>query len=149
MRIFPKQTKSQTLIEHYLFRENRTIRNPKPEHPNFVTLSLRLNFLVSWSLDSLLPFSMLKTPLDLQIFEFSSFLNLTLKLPKLDCLELETGSSGFLSLAKFGHQHMPLAFRLSLHIKRHFDQIKPEDDVHGVPSAIFVLRAIFLLSAIF
>jgi hypothetical protein len=41
------------------------------------------------------------------IFKFISFLGLSLKLPKLDYPEYETGTSGFLSLAKFGHEHMP------------------------------------------
>jgi hypothetical protein len=44
--------------------------------------------------------------LDLQIFEFSSFLGFNLKLPKLDYPEYETGTSDFLSLVKFDHQHM-------------------------------------------
>jgi hypothetical protein len=48
---------------------------------------------------------MLKTPLGVQIFEFSFFLGLTLKLSKPDCSKPETGTSGFISLAKFDHQH--------------------------------------------
>jgi hypothetical protein len=47
---------------------------------------------------------MLKIPLDLQIFKFNSFLDLTLKLPKPDCPEPETGVFDFYRLAKFGHQ---------------------------------------------
>jgi hypothetical protein len=49
---------------------------------------------------------MLKTPLDLYIFKFISFLDLILKLPKLDYPESEIGRSGFLRLAKFGHQRL-------------------------------------------
>jgi hypothetical protein len=70
-----------------------------------VTLFSGLNFVMSWSLDVLLPFSMLQTPLDLQIFIFSPFLYLTLILLKPDCPKPKTGVSGFHSLVKFDHQH--------------------------------------------
>jgi hypothetical protein len=59
---------------------------------------------VSWSLDASLPFSILKTYLDLQILKFSSFLDPTLNLQKPDHSEPETGLSKIFSLDKFGHQ---------------------------------------------
>jgi hypothetical protein len=49
---------------------------------------------------------MLKMPLDIQIFEFNSFIDLTLKLSKSGCPEPETRVSDFYKLFKFGHQHM-------------------------------------------
>jgi hypothetical protein len=59
------------------------------------------------SLMSFLPFSMIQTLLDLQIFKFILFFDLVLKLPKLDTPVWQTGQSSFSSLAKFGHQHHP------------------------------------------
>jgi hypothetical protein len=61
---------------------------------------------MSWYFDAFLPFSMLQTPLYLQIFMFSSFLDPALELPKPDYSKPETGISGFYSLAKFGHQQL-------------------------------------------
>ncbi|WP_428739595.1 hypothetical protein, partial [Sulfurimonas sp.] len=57
---------------------------PKPDHPVFMTSSFCLEFLLSWSFIALPPFSMLKLPLGLQIFNFGSFLSFSLKLQKLD-----------------------------------------------------------------
>jgi hypothetical protein len=82
-----KQTKSQTLIRLYLFWENWTLRNPKPDHLVFVTSSFWLEFLLPWSFSALPPFFVLETSLGLQIFEISSFLGLRIKLSKLDYLE--------------------------------------------------------------
>jgi hypothetical protein len=62
------------------------------------------------SLMSLLPFFILQTLLDIQIFMFSFFLNPVLKLPKPDVSGWKTGQSSFFSLAKFGHQHMTPSF---------------------------------------
>jgi hypothetical protein len=104
--IFLKQTKSQILIGPYLFWENQNIQNPKSKHPVFMTSSFWLEFLLSWSFNALSPFSMLKTPLDIQIFEFSSFFGTA----KIGLSGPEIGTSCFISLAKFGHQHMPLPF---------------------------------------
>jgi hypothetical protein len=56
------------------------------------------------SLIFFLPFSMLQTYLDLQIFIFSSFLDPIMKLSKSDTLVYQIGQSGFSSHAKFGHQ---------------------------------------------
>jgi hypothetical protein len=104
VRIFLKQTKSQTLIRLYLFLKNWTNQNPKPEHPVFVTSSLGLNFLVSWSLDTLLPFFMLQIVLNIQILNSSSSIDHFLNLWKLDVPKYQIGLSGFFSQAKFGHQ---------------------------------------------
>jgi hypothetical protein len=61
-------------------------------------------FLLPWSLDVLLPLSMLQIILDLQIFMFSFFFDLILKLSKSDCPKPETEPSRISSLAKFRHQ---------------------------------------------
>jgi hypothetical protein len=51
---------------------------------------------------------LLQNTLDLQIIKFSSFLGFALKLPKLDTPVWQTGQSVFSSLAKFGHQQVPM-----------------------------------------
>jgi hypothetical protein len=76
--------KSQTLIGLYLFWKNWTLWNPKPDHQVFGTSSFQLEFLLAWSFNAFPSFSMIKTPMDLQISMLSSFLSLTLQLSKLD-----------------------------------------------------------------
>jgi hypothetical protein len=44
--------------------------------------------------------------MDLQIFKSNSFLDFILKLLKSDYPEQKTGTTSFLSLAKFDNQHM-------------------------------------------
>jgi hypothetical protein len=77
---FQNRLNIKTLFELYLFWINRIVWNLKPDGPVFVTSSLWLDFPLSCFFDALLPLSMLQTPLDLQIFKFSFFLDLTLKL---------------------------------------------------------------------
>jgi hypothetical protein len=79
-------------------------------HSGFSRMS---NLVINTWIDSLmffLPFSMLQTYLDLQIFMFSSFSDPILKLQKPDTPVYQIGQSGFFSLAKFDHQHMPPTF---------------------------------------
>jgi hypothetical protein len=65
-KIFPKQTKSQTILELYLFRKNQITWNTKPKLSIFVTSALGSNLLCFGSLMFFLPFHASNT-LELQI----------------------------------------------------------------------------------
>jgi hypothetical protein len=103
-QIFPKQTKSWSLLRLYLFWENRILQYPKLDSPIFATPAFGLDF---FHLRSLIPFSIfpcLKTPWILKSLSLAHVLFLSWKLPKPDYPEWETRWSHFFRLVKFGHQ---------------------------------------------
>jgi hypothetical protein len=71
MQIFPKQTKSQTLLGLHLSWESRILWYPKLDSLVFAALAFGFDFFHLGSLIPFIPFPWLKIP-DLQIFEFSS-----------------------------------------------------------------------------
>jgi hypothetical protein len=81
--MFPKQTRSQSLLGLYLFRKNWTIQNPKLEHLVFATSTLGSHLIYFGSLMFFFPFHALNT-LELQFFCVISFLGSSLKSPKPD-----------------------------------------------------------------
>jgi hypothetical protein len=83
VQFFPKQTTIQTLIGLSL-QEKLDTPVSKIGQSSFYGFGFWLGFLLSWLLDTFYSFSMPQNTIDLQIFEFSSFLDFILKLQKLD-----------------------------------------------------------------
>jgi hypothetical protein len=114
MQIFSKQTKSQTLIELYLFWKNQIVWFGKLDGSVFTTLASCLIFFYLGPLMPFSPFFFLQNILHFQIFKFSSFLDFALKLSKLDTPVWQTGQSVFSGIAKFGHQQRLLVVPTSV-----------------------------------
>jgi hypothetical protein len=112
-KIFPKQTRSQSLLDLYLFRKNWIIQNPKSEHPIFCNFSFGLQSSLFWLFDIFPPFACLKTLLNSRFLRVISF-EFALKLPKPEYPEPGTGLSGFFSRVKFGHQHVQMRITPSI-----------------------------------
>jgi hypothetical protein len=107
VQIFPKQTKSQTILGLYLFSENRILWYPKPDIPFFAASAFGLNFFHLGSLILFNHFPCLKTSCIFKSLSLAHFLILSWNYQNRVVRNRKLNNPVFSRLVKFSH---PLLF---------------------------------------
>jgi hypothetical protein len=133
--------KFQTLLGLYIIWRNRALQNEKPDYLVFATSTSCLIFFYLGPLMPFSPFPCFKTPwifkssnLALVMFMFQNCQNRTVRNRKPEHPVLPALPNLVINIC-------PLPFSYACVWKGILDQIWPQDDVHGVSSAIFCAKS--------